>query len=142
MILSVIHQFSVDQQVLELIIHESKAKYPKETGGILAGYMEKGLFRIEHATGPGPKAVHTRASFLRDGEYCQAELDKIFAQTNGKIDYLGEWHSHPLAIGPSKRDKDSMRDIAEDTRYAIPNPVLGLCIKKGNKWDFECYLIK
>jgi len=103
--------------------------------------MEKGVIRINHATGPGPKALHARASFLRDGEYCQAELDKIFEQTNGTVDYLGEWHSHPLAIGPSKRDKDSIREIAHDTKYALPNPVMGICLKQEDRWDFQCYMI-
>ncbi len=136
-----IPQCSIDQQLLSFIIQESRKKYPKETGGILAGYRENGIIKITFVTGPGPNAMHTRASFLRDGEYCQRELDKIFEQTNGKTDYLGEWHSHPFDIGPSRRDKDSLREIAVDTRYAISNPLMGLCIKKGTEWDFECYLM-
>lgn len=134
-------RFSIDLQLLSLIIHESREKYPNETGGILAGHMEDGIVKITFVTGPGPKAVHARTSFLRDGEYCQKELNKIFKQTNGTTDYLGEWHSHPFDIGPSRRDKDSLREIVVDTRYSISNPLMGLCIKKGTEWDFECYLM-
>ena len=141
MIRAQIPQFSVDQQLLSFIIHESIDKDPLETGGILAGYRENGIIKITFVTGPGPKAVHTQALFLRDGEYCQSELDKIFDQTNGMTDYLGEWHSHPFDIGPSRRDKYSLREISIDIRYAISNPLMGLCIKKGTEWEFECYLI-
>jgi integrative and conjugative element protein (TIGR02256 family) len=136
-----IPRFSIDRQLLSFIIHESRKEYPKETGGILAGYMEKGIIMITHATGPGPKAIHTRASFLRDGEYCQAELDKIFEHTTGTTDYLGEWHSHPFNIGPSRRDRHSLREIAMDAKYAISAPIMGLCIKKGTNWHFACYFM-
>jgi len=139
--LRLIHQFSIDYQVLTFLIHESKKKYPKETGGILVGYIDKGVVRIKRAIGPGPNAIHARAKFLRDGEYCQAELDKIFEQANGTIDYLGEWHSHPLAVGPSKRDRDSIREIARDTKYVLSNPVMGLCIRQRDGWDFQCYMV-
>ena len=139
MIYPQIPQFSIDRQLLSSIIHESRKKYPKETGGILAGHIESGTVEIAFVTGPGPKAVHGRTSFLRDGEYCQKELDKVFEQTNGAIDYLGEWHSHPFDIGPSRRDKDSLSEIAMDAKYAISTPVMGLCIKKGANWHFECY---
>lgn len=136
-----IPQFSIDQQLLSFIIHQSRKKYPNETGGILAGYIEGSIVKIAFVTGPGPKAVHARTLFLRDGEYCQKELDKIFEQTNGTTDYLGEWHSHPFDIGPSRRDKDSLREIATDTKYASSTPLMGLCIKKGTNWLFECYFI-
>lgn len=136
-----IARFSIDRQLLSFIIHESRRKSPKETGGILAGYMESGIIKITFVTGPGPKAVHAGTSFLRDGEYCQKELDKIFEQSNGTVDYLGEWHSHPFQIGPSKRDRDSLKEIAADMKYAILNPLMGICIKRGIEWDFECYLI-
>jgi integrative and conjugative element protein (TIGR02256 family) len=141
MIRSQLPQFSIDQQLLSFIIHESRKKYPKETGGILAGYVDHGIVKIAFVSGPGPKAVHARTSLLRDGEYCQKELDKVFEQTNGTTDYLGEWHSHPFDIGPSKKDKASLREIATDTRYAISTPLMGLCIKKGTNWLFECYFI-
>lgn len=135
-----IAQFSIDRQLLSFIIHESRKKYPNETGGIIAGYRESGIVQIAFVTGPGPKAVHGRTSFLRDGEYCQKELDQIFEQTNGTVDYLGEWHSHPFNLGPSRRDKDSLSEIAMDANYASPMPIMGLCIKKDTNWQFECYI--
>jgi integrative and conjugative element protein (TIGR02256 family) len=134
-------QYSIDQQRLSFIIQESRKTYPRETGGILAGYEESGIIKITFVTGPGPKAVDARASFLRDGEYCQRELDKIFEQTNGTTDYLGEWHSHPFDIGPSRRDRDSLREISVDAKYAVSRPVMGLCIKRGKNWNFECYFL-
>ena len=88
-------KFLISQEALSLISEESRACYPKETGGILIGWQEGNVTHIQLAIGPGPKAIHKRSFFTRDGDYSQGKLDQIVDETHSKMDYLGEWHSHP-----------------------------------------------
>lgn len=102
--------------------------YPRETGGILVGKIEGKTVIIQKAIGPGPKAIHGRNNFIRDGDYSQERLNKYVKRTIGEFDYIGEWHSHPLDNGPSAKDLNSMIYILHDRKYAIKQPILGLSI--------------
>lgn len=121
----------VSEEVLDFIVEESSRRYPAETGGMLIGrWGEEGL-SIEKATGPGPNAKHSPWGFRRDGDHSQVALDEIVRASEGKIDYVGEWHSHPANHGLSTKDTTAMRWIASNEKYAIAQPVLGLCIVKS-----------
>lgn len=132
-------QFIISPNALSLISMESRARYPKETGGILIGWQDGNIFSIEIAIGPGPKAVHKRNSFTRDGDFSQVQLDRIVTETQGRCDYLGEWHSHPKKMGPSIKDISSLKKVKTDSSYNISNPILGLYIFQTRVWDFNCY---
>lgn len=88
---------------------------------------------IERATGPGPGAQHSPWSFRRDGNYNQKVLDKIVRESSGEYDYIGEWHSHPQKVAPSVKDIAAMHWIANNHKYAIEHPIMGLCM--GNPVD-------
>ena len=103
---------------------ESSKKLPRETGGVLVGHRTSDGFFITGATGPGPKAVLTRSRFRRDGTYTQEEVDRLFVESAGREDYLGEWHSHPAPMGPSPKDHASMEWISKNRDYARPEPLL------------------
>lgn len=125
--------------VLNFIINECNNKFPKETGGILVGYIEYNVAVIIAASGPGPKATHHRSEFRRDGPFSQNYLDQSANQTSNQSDYLGEWHSHPRNVGPSKKDLASMVKIRTSPAYAIESPILGLSICLGSIWEFRCF---
>jgi integrative and conjugative element protein (TIGR02256 family) len=112
--------------VLDFIEAEAAKATRTETGGVLAGYGElmKGDVHITHASGPGPKARKTMFSFSRDIVYCQRFLDRIAIESDGQIDYLGEWHKHHEdEPGPSGKDIATSRDIALNPDYHV-----GLCL--------------
>lgn len=109
---------------LDALQRESEGKHPNETGGILVGRFQPDGVLVEYIVGPGPEAMHTRSGFRRDGVYAQRELDRVYGQLAGTVDYVGEWHSHPFPVGPSPRDARSMRWVADNPRYAPENPVL------------------
>jgi integrative and conjugative element protein (TIGR02256 family) len=109
------------------IIVESASRYPLETGGILLGRLDGDRAEVVDAGGPGPEAEHGPAWFVRDGLHAQAELDAQYAQSNGRHDYLGEWHSHPAPVGPSPRDRASLSWIARNRAYDCPHPLLVIC---------------
>lgn len=104
---------------------ESQRKSPNETGGVLVGYVdENGRTVVTAVVGPGPNAVHSRSRFRRDGDYAQAEVDRLYHASKGRDDYVGEWHSHPDAGGPSFIDRGSMSWISNNPSYGRPEPVL------------------
>lgn len=118
---------------------ESSAWYPRETGGVVAGYVEGAVAYIRHAVGPGPRAVHRRRSFCRDSEYAEEQVNAIYERSHGLYDYLGEWHSHARTQGPSPIDTGSMLRISRTEEYGRPDPLLIICMCERRKWSFHAY---
>ncbi len=125
------------------ILEESKRCFPCETGGMLVGRVNDKGVQILCVTGPGPQAQHSEHEFRRDGEYSQNVLDELVDNAQGEYDYIGEWHSHPANVGPSAKDFQSLRWIAQNNKYAVTNPILGICRKRtGNIWSLEFYVLR
>lgn len=72
-----------------------------ETGGALFGSDSAEV--IEHATTPGPKAIHGPANFSRDREHTKAESSRLYRLDRSR--WIGEWHTHPATeLIPSEVD--------------------------------------
>ncbi len=97
-----------------------------ETGGVLAGYLDKiGNVIVTNASGPGPKAIQSSSRFEKDVEYCQSFLDNLFVSSNKHISYIGEWHSHPSEKNkPSGTDIKSLTAIAYQKEYLTDMPIM------------------
>ena len=97
-----------------------------ETGGVMAGWIDKiGNITVKHVSAPGPKAVQTATKFEKDVEYCQHFLDDLYIQSQQKVVYIGEWHSHPSTNNsPSGTDIKSLSDIAIQKNYLTDCPVM------------------
>lgn len=120
-------KISISASALELMEEESARSKYTETGGVIAGdgSAESGEIHISHASLPGPRAKATRYSFQHDREFCQKFLDDLAAESNGTIDYLGEWHKHfELNPYPSGRDAKTLFSIAENRDYHVNQPLL------------------
>lgn len=104
-----------------------------ETGGVLAGQIdESGNLIIANVSGPGPKAIKTENKFERDVEFCQKFLDDLYIESNQKIIYVGEWHSHPSSNNnPSGRDIASLSEIATQGNYLTECPVMIIFSNSG-----------
>lgn len=128
------------RSVADAVLRECRRRAPLETGGVLVGYESDGRLFVTHATGPGPRAVHTRSRFRRDGEYTQAEVDRLHEASGGHDDYIGEWHSHPAPVGPSSVDLTSLRWISGNPRYERPEPAMLLARRTiWFRWRLEAY---
>lgn len=122
----------VTEAVRIILEIESSNKFPRETGGVLIGHQTTDAILVTYATGPGPNAIHGRSRFRRDGTFTQGEVDRLFAESEGREDYEGEWHSHPASIGPSPKDRASMEWISRNPEYVRPEPLL--VIAQRTRW--------
>lgn len=122
------HDVVILDDAIDTIQQESERVGELETGGILLGSITNGKLIVTNATGPGPASVHQTHYFLRDASYCQAALDRIHAESGGKIDYVGEWHKHVAFDSElSPTDRASLLAIACSSKYAVSHPAMILC---------------
>ena len=68
--------------------------------------------------------LHSRSRFQREGDYTQVEVDRLHHESEGRVDYVGEWHSHPDAGRPSYIDRRAMSWIRDNPRYSCREPLL------------------
>lgn len=100
----------------------------RETGGILVGYWsDNKIAVITHATGPGPDAHHGLSTFEPDSRFSQQQLNSIYMGSEGRLSYVGDWHTHPLgSLVPSDSDSETTFGVADDPTYRAPRPILML----------------
>ena len=70
------------------------------------------------------------------------ELDRIFIETNGRCDYLGEWHSHPFNCSISPLDMISIISLKLNPSNNVDNPILLININEGNRWRKDIFVFK
>lgn len=119
---------------------EGSRRLPNETGGVLVGYRWGADIVVVAATGPGPRAEHEPTRFRRDGVFTQAEVDRLHEASQGRDDYVAEWHTHPVPCGPSARDRASLEWISANPRYQRATPLMVLCRRtRWRRWRLEAY---
>lgn len=99
---------------------------PREIGGILVGYYaETGPVVTDVCVIPDPRA--TRIRYRRNVAAAEMALDRILnADDSELLGYLGEWHTHPLPLGPSATDIGATRQLALAGGYDVALLVVSL----------------
>jgi len=112
------------KSLIDSIIEETLVNEPLETGGMLLGYIEQRNYYVVDLIDSGPEAVHKSNYFLPDGKYQQPILEQKFFKSNGKVTFLGDWHSHPNADSyMSNLDMETLKNISEDEGAQITCPI-------------------
>ena len=99
----------------EDMIKAAAATHPTETGGVLVGVVLGG--------GPGigrpwvTQAVEVLSRRRGPSQYelpagARERAVMRLRKHDTRLGYLGDWHSHPLNIDPSRTDADSMASIS------------------------------
>lgn len=107
-----------------------------ETGGALFGRGSSDLVVVNHAVGPGPKALREPHRFARDLDYTfTAALDLY--RTDGS-EWVGEWHTHPSGVlTPSSIDLATYRAHLSDDELAFEFFV-SVIVGPGRGWRDAC----
>lgn len=99
---------------------------PREVGGLLLGhYTANGPRVTEAPVVPDPRA--TRIRYRRDAASASRILNSYLeSDDTGVLGYLGEWHTHPLPIGPSPTDVRASTRLASHGGHSIALLVLAV----------------
>lgn len=101
------------------------AALPDEAGGILVGWLDHdGLHVTAAHVVADPRAGRTW--YVRRAAAAQEVLDRALASepAGSPVGYVGEWHSHPGASGPSRQDLRTMRSFSADVGHRLALVVL------------------
>lgn len=69
----------------------------KEAGGVLLGrfVLDSDNIIIDKVTSPQSKDKRSRFAFKKMDRYHQQRITEEWTESGGKMNYIGEWHSHP-----------------------------------------------
>ncbi len=70
-----------------------------------------------------------RSSVLIDGQFTDQFCTRIYHESNGGLDYIGDWHRHPglSPLKPSQQDLDAMLIIEDSKCSSIQYPITAIC---------------
>ncbi|WP_442914299.1 Mov34/MPN/PAD-1 family protein [Kribbella sp. NBC_01245] len=115
--------------MLDCMADSGRAALPRETGGILLGYFLDGEPTVTVApVVPDPRA--TRIRYRRDARKAARSLRHHLANDKSSLlGYLGEWHTHPVPLGPSGMDRGAIGALAGQGEYDVYLLVLSLGVR-------------
>lgn len=97
-----------------------------EAGGILIGFRRDPHIEIVSLTTPLPKDQRSRRGFKRRDSGHQALARQHWRESNGLLDYVGEWHSHPEARpSPSWLDRNEWKKILKSRNVPMIFAIIG-----------------
>jgi len=129
-------KLEIEETIIEKMILESRAHYPKEFGGILLGrYSDDFNTAIVTDIMLPIEYDNSRNHFRRGSAGVKERLDFEFNKSPSII-YLGEWHTHPDSTpNPSQIDIKTLRALSEANTVLIENPIMliiGLTMTQSN----------
>lgn len=101
----------VSDAARDAMVKAAASAHPRETGGVLAGVM------LARGRGAGrPWVTHAAEVRSRRSGPAHYELPagarerviKRLRKNDSRLGYLGDWHTHPADLDPSRTDADSM----------------------------------
>lgn len=98
----------------------AKRAHPQETGGILLGVRNGDRPWVTHAV-EIPSLDRGRTHYRLPAGATTPAVARA-RETEPRLGYLGDWHSHPSDVGPSPTDRATMR------RLALHHPRTGLLL--------------
>lgn len=87
----------VTRHAVNRLIDLRASKLPKETGGVLIGGYDlsrKIVYVVDTIPSP-PDSKEWPTLYIRGSEGLAKEVTRVTTVTDGQLEYVGEWHSHP-----------------------------------------------
>ncbi len=133
----------VERSCFTAIVRAASASHPLETGGLLVGYRREEHQVIEAVIQAGPHARHAPDRFEPDHEWQCEQLDSLYLRSNGRLAYLGEWHSHPnSSASMSSLDKRTLRSIAKYSPAHSPHPLMLIAAAGPVTWRIQAHVYR
>jgi len=121
---------------------EADDHVPNETGGIVLGYWAADDAVATVLIGPGPGARHWSTGFAPDDAYQDSCLAIEYEGSGRRIEYLGDWHSHPGSSATlSLKDRATLKRIAADPDARCPRPLM-LILGGADGWLLGAWILR
>lgn len=117
----------LEEKFLLEAVRLAREHFPNEVGTPLVGeYTDDGTEARVTTIGPlTTDSGGTRFTFTRGVSGLRGFFARLFSSSQGRVHYVGEWHSHPGgSTTPSATDDANMTAIAKDERALCPECVL------------------
>lgn len=103
-----------------VIVQAGRRALPLETGGILIGHRDGEDVIVTRAV-EVPSLAATRRSYRLNHDQAEAALATALRAhpRDALAGYVGEWHTHPAAVGPSFIDRVSIASAARKSTAPI-----------------------
>lgn len=106
-----------------------------EVGGILLGYLFEDRIEIIQAVGPSPLDRAGPHEFVRSKEGAQLLINGAWRKSDGRLNYVGEWHSHAeINPSPSPQDKEMLASALRSTRMDNDFLIMMILGVEGTFW--------
>lgn len=81
---------------------------------------------------PAAQTVHTWVKEAVEKHTSNSPINRRWHETNGVINYIGEWHTHPnMQAVPSSTDISSLKEITEKVKGVLPGTILIIAGKEN-----------
>ena len=110
-------RLEISESVLNIFSANQQKTNSKEKGGILLGKRElaTNTYVITEISLPSKKDSAGYSFFVRDKKAAQKVINNRWTESDGIINYLGEWHTHCCEYPiPSLTDRLLIEQIKED----------------------------
>lgn len=103
----------ISESVIEQMRDIMHDKSPNETGGVLLGsvFLYPKTIVISGIIQAPSDSIETPTLFILGVEGLETKIKEIEKATNGKVTYLGTWHSHPRGGKASPTDERTFKKL-------------------------------
>jgi integrative and conjugative element protein (TIGR02256 family) len=130
-----------DRLLLEQVAAYRQESLPIETAGVLVGNVDtdRQIVYVALALPSPPDSIERRASYERGSEGLSRQLENIQRVTQGQLDYVGEWHSHPDGSDTSlSTDDDRGLEFFPELLAEDLLPAVSLIVgEEGEAWHIQ-----
>lgn len=114
----------IEKRLLQKTFDAVYKYFPKEFGGIFLGEVTEKTAEVTTILTP-TKFDNSETKFKRYSEDLNDKIAEAYEKNNGRIIFLGEWHSHPLnAPVPSSTDYEAMYKLSTHPNISLKTPIL------------------
>lgn len=113
-----------DNAVLDMLLGSTRKHAPHEAGGLVLGNRKEGYLHVIEASLPTEWDHQSRVAFLRSAKGHRIKALRLWKKSHGKVDWLGEWHSHPGFLpNPSWIDRQNWKRLTAHHGQVMVFPI-------------------
>jgi proteasome lid subunit RPN8/RPN11 len=119
----------------ETIVSAAREHHPNEIGGVLLGVSISQRPWVTDAVVVPSK--HQTPVYYELPSGARRSAVENAKREDARVGYVGDWHSHPMDIGPSAKDRSTMSALAADASAGCPRPVLVIARRRNGSYTLD-----